>query len=1187
MEATAITTRFGSRYDLMSEVGHGSFGVVHRAFDRLQGREVALKVLRPEYVERPLGSNDTVSIGGQRRQMVEEFRLHAGLRHPNIVRVQDFGFEGRTPYFTMELLEGAVPFLAGTDTLDLAGRLGRFVQLLRGLRYTHRQAMLHRDLKPENVLVTPEGEVKVLDFGLALPWEPGRAPRQEIVGTWAWMAPEVLMGRPLGWPTDLYAAGLLGFELVTGEQPIPEARDRLRPVDAYEAVTRGIVADRLDRLPEALRPVFERLLKVDPSERYASAGEVLHDLSEAYPEVVAVEGSASEEALITHARLVGRSTEMSTLTGRLGTMLAGQGGVQLVGGESGVGKSRLVDQLVVEALVLGCEVVRGDAVDGGGSPYEIWREAARWLALRLEPDAPARDQLGAMDPTLGRGSVAAWTSEDLATAFLGLLRQRERPLVVVAEDLHWASPASRELLRFLANDLRNESVLVVGTFRDDEAPDLPEVLAKPPTLHLPTLGPREVRELVRSIMGDVDDFDEIAKFVVEETQGLPLFVVEVVRELALLSGGLDEVRESRLGGFSLTDGMRTALLRKVVRLSEADRELLETAAVMGRRLEADLLEALHPDAQLASCLERATDASILRVQDETWTFHHDKMREAMVGQLRSQTSDRLRALHARIAEQVERMRPPGLARSSRLAHHWTEAADAERSLVWSEAAGLEAVDMAAPAEAMRHLGRARELIGRVRPGERRFGGLLDPLDAVRLDERTVRVARIESSMAAAAYGLGDLARSKEHARRSLGVLGFALPSTALRLVAGIATGLAAQALASLRPGSWGDADPQRKQARAASTIAHTLLTEASFYEDDAFVVVWSTVRHIRLAWPGGPSHTLAEALMLVGLLFGMTPFGDFGGRLRARARGMASAMGLDKTVAKLTNRVAVYHLGATRWEEAEQSLEEARRIALRCGDRRTLEECRGMIGLGYFFQGWYDAARTAWSECGALATQSGSRQLQGDSYLGLADAASRSGEVDLAIRTYLEGEPLLIAGFSHTETVWLHGNLALLLAERGDLQRALGHARTALGSTAGRLPLTYWMQHGLAGSAETFLRANAAHPGTVDGEYRTARLAVQIYALMFGNGEAAWSYLLGLEAIVAGRWSRAQRYLERCVEQGKAHRMPYEVTCARRELAALVSRGLIAGSDEAEAKAHVVGRPGFVDSVVGDQAMAA
>ena len=261
----------GGRYQLLRRIGAGGMGVVFLAHDTVLDRDVAVKVLH-----RHLAAD--AATGARFRR---EARAVAGLSHSNIVPVFDGGADDGSPFMVMELVQGA----SLRDVLVAAGRLdaGTTAHLLRqvldALDHAHGNGVVHHDLKPENVLVTGRGLVKVADFGLARALsDAGASDDGPLVGTPEYLAPERVLGRAAGPRSDLYSAGILTYELLTGRVPF-------EGVDPY-AVARRHVVDRVPPpsaatgVPPELDTWVGRLTATDDEDRPASAADARGELIE-------------------------------------------------------------------------------------------------------------------------------------------------------------------------------------------------------------------------------------------------------------------------------------------------------------------------------------------------------------------------------------------------------------------------------------------------------------------------------------------------------------------------------------------------------------------------------------------------------------------------------------------------------------------------------------------------------------------------------------------------------------------------------------------------------------------------------------------------------------------------------------------------------------------------------------------
>jgi predicted ATPase len=242
---------------------------------------------------------------------------------------------------------------------------------------------------------------------------------------------------------------------------------------------------------------------------------------------------------------VGREEELGQLAGALRQAMAGRGSAWLVGGESGVGKSRLLDELRSLALVEGALVLRGQGVSEGARLYHLWRDVLRWLALLTElsdlevgvlkslvPDLP--DLLGREVPDAPKLDPQA-TQDRLLMVIEDLFHRQSQPTLILLEDLHWMQESLIVLAR-LSRTVAEKRLLLVGSYRDDERPDLPTALPGMQELKLGRLGPEAVVELSEAMLGAAGREPHVVDWLQRQTEGNPFFLVEVVRALAEETG---------------------------------------------------------------------------------------------------------------------------------------------------------------------------------------------------------------------------------------------------------------------------------------------------------------------------------------------------------------------------------------------------------------------------------------------------------------------------------------------------------------------------------------------------------------------------------------------------------------------------------------------------------------------------
>ncbi|MDL1900363.1 serine/threonine-protein kinase PknK [Anaerolineae bacterium CFX9] len=703
----APTKPLGRRYLLYDQLGSGNMGTVYRTYDRLSGQMVALKQVKLAAEELDYGSrqsNMSASV-----TLAQEFRILSSLRHPNIISVLDYGFHqssetaSRQPYITMELLENASSFLDYAETRPREEQMKLLLQILQALMYLHRRNVLHRDLKPKNVLVV-DGQVKVLDFGLSVQTEQAKA--GEVAGTPSYMAPELWVGQPATRRSDLYAVGVMAYRLFAGQHPF----DTSSLKKLFHEV-RNNTADltRMD-VSDAVREVIGRLLAKDPAERLDDAFEVIQLLRRATGQVLAVETAATRESFLQAATFVGRERELYLLSEVLSRALDGEGSAWLVAGESGVGKSRLLDEMRTRALVQGALVLRGQAVSESSPPYYLWRGALRWLALLSDVDDRQASVLKTLVPDiaklLGRevADPSEVTPQAAQTRLLRVLEQLFgsamkpagsdlQPLVLILEDLHWADAESLTALARLVQIARDFPLLIIGSYRDDESPDLPMLLPGMKVMRLERLTSDQTAQLAEAMLGAPGRNQDLLALLQQETEGNTFFLVELVRALAEESGHLAAVGTRQLPMSVLTGGMQGIIQRRLNRVPEQARGFLRLAAVVGRQLDMDVigevLERTGKRGQLEGWLTDCADAAVLEFSDGVWRFSHNKLREGVIAAI---PEDSARELYRRVAEAHEAVTQYSIKQNAEtLMYRWGLVGDPVKEEHYAALAGEQAL----------------------------------------------------------------------------------------------------------------------------------------------------------------------------------------------------------------------------------------------------------------------------------------------------------------------------------------------------------------------------------------------------------------------------------------------------------------------------------------------------------------
>jgi len=334
-------TKLGS-YEVLAPLGAGGMGEVYRARDTRLERTVALKILPAEF-----STNHQHLL-----RFREEARSASALNHPNIITIHELGQEGSTHYIAMELVEGeTLRALLRSGSLPMRTALGIAVQVAEGLTKAHEAGIAHRDLKPENLMVSHDGFVKILDFGLAKPVSPkteqsdqcstSLTPAGIVVGTVGYMSPEQAGGQPVDFRADQFSLGLVLYEMVTGKRAFHRSTAVETMVAILREQPRAVGIENPDT-PAPLCWAIERCLAKDPDKRYASTRDLARELA-------TIRDRLSEKPVkqaeirptnlpVPRTGFVGRKKEMAAAKELL---LRQDARLVTVTGPGGIGKSRL------------------------------------------------------------------------------------------------------------------------------------------------------------------------------------------------------------------------------------------------------------------------------------------------------------------------------------------------------------------------------------------------------------------------------------------------------------------------------------------------------------------------------------------------------------------------------------------------------------------------------------------------------------------------------------------------------------------------------------------------------------------------------------------------------------------------------------------------------------------------------
>jgi hypothetical protein len=709
------------RFELRRRIGSGGMGEVYEAFDRDTGEVIALKTLAR-------ADGDTVT------RFKREFRALQSTSHPNLVHLRELVRDGDRWFFTMELVRGG-HFLEHVrrDPIKLRAALH---QLVHGLRALHEAGLIHRDIKPSNVMVSAEGRVVLLDFGLVTALDPARQSIEgRAIGTVEYMAPEQAVGRKVTEAADWYAVGVMLYEALTGE--VPHTGHALQILVAKQQTEPKPPEELAPNAPADLLALCKALLAIEPTER-PSGDEIARRLG-----IVDTELRRITSISLGTGRgvFIGRETELAALAASY-ERARDRPIVHLVVGESGIGKSELVTRFarMVQEDDPAALVLNGRCYERESVPYKALDGVADGVAQHLahQPLEEVLPLLPAEPALLVRLFPVYLRIERVASApapkdeavepqeqrrrMFGAFRElfaaiaRNRRVVVAIDDLQWADADSFLLLRELLRGADAPRVLVLATVRNVEGADAMPVDAMvrelaDVTVFETRLGPLsedESRVLAERLAPAVAGKVDVAR-VAREAAGHPMFLHEILRHLDSLGDGTP------------TATLDDALTSRVSLLRADARGLLELVCVAGAPISLEVaasacrLDTTVLARAIASLRVASLAREVQRGRGLALEPYHDRVRESVVRRVSEAQS---RDLHARLAMALEASGEP--RDPQQLLRHFRLAQLPERAARYAEEAALRSLAAHAFDQAARLWRIALEIAARDEADRRRL-----------------------------------------------------------------------------------------------------------------------------------------------------------------------------------------------------------------------------------------------------------------------------------------------------------------------------------------------------------------------------------------------------------------------------------------------------------------------------------
>lgn len=647
MSPLADAASVAGRYRVERLLGSGGTAEVYSVHDEQYDRRVALKRLATASGARGRGS---------RLAFEREYYTLTQLRHPNIVSAHDFGYDGTTPFYTMELLDG-------DDLRDLAPLPWSFAcealaDIASALALIHSRRLVHGDVSARNVRRAANGRATLIDFGtMSTIGAPG-----ELKGTPPHIAPELGTGQPVDARTDLYALGTLAYWLLCGEHAYP-VRTLHELTRAWRCPPPQLAA-RVS-VPDALRALVMSLIELHPIARPGSAAEVLERLTALTGSAVREE-PATARAYLASPPLIQRTPQLERLVGALDGAADGSGGAFVIEGEAGLGSNRLLREWVVRARTRGA-VVLSAAAPGDAGAFGLAKVLARQLlagggAQTAAAAEPHREVLGGLTSDLGGGAALAEQPLERHAKSSAALRDWflaaavDQTIAIAVGDLRRCDDASLGFLAALAAGSPQASLVIVATLGPKGGAS-PALLTgfrqRSETIALAPLDRHGTQALAESMFGRVPHLQRLAQITHELCQGNPLQSVELGRHLASRrvvrygDGAWSIPRD--LAVRDLPSSLDAWFASRVAELDCEARDLAEILAVSRAPLTVDDCVSLvgAPAETVFGAIHRLTMARAVVIAGVHVSLSQEGLERALLAEL---TEARRRQLHGRIGE---------------------------------------------------------------------------------------------------------------------------------------------------------------------------------------------------------------------------------------------------------------------------------------------------------------------------------------------------------------------------------------------------------------------------------------------------------------------------------------------------------------------------------------------------------
>lgn len=895
--------------------------------------------------------------------------------------------------------------------------------------------------------------------------------------------------------------------------------------------------------------------------------------------------------------LVGREAERNRLEEQLQSYLRGQGGIILIEGETGMGKSRLLEELLDRAAALGLAILAG----GGSSidkstPYHAWRpifkelleldampddpagQRAHLLARLEEQAAPGDQHWLQLAPLLKAVLPLDWPENELTGQMTGKVRadnthelllhllqqavdqghRNGRPCLLVFDDAHWFDSASWTMARLVANQIKPLLLVLVSRPITDQPPlEYSELRGSAVTelISLERLSLADTAAFVAECLGVERLPESLPQLIYRKAEGNPLFSEELA--YALRDSGFISVNDGQcrltskttnLQALNLPDTVQGIITGRIDRLPPSQQLTLKVASVIGRLFEYETLHHIHPieadKAHLPEYLDTLDRLDITQLEEPepelAYLFKQMTTQEVAYNMM---LFSQRRELHRAVAQWYEASYADDLSSFyALLAYHWRSADDIPRAIDYLEQAGDQALHNYANEEAVEFFSEAL-MLARQETG--RAG--TPPAE--------LRQGYWEISLGQAYVNWARLSEGQTHFERGLTLLGYPLPRGKISLILGLARQIVRQLRCQVWPGCRVGSRAANRDRLLAAARAYEGLTAIYYFANQDLLTLYAAYRSLNLAEAAGPSPELARGYASVGVINSFIPFHRLARAYCRRALDMARQIDNLPAQAWVALLSGIYYAGVGQWSTARELLEQTIEIAGRLGDHSRWADGTGNLAMVDYFSGRFNQSARRYTDLLASAARRQDAHNQAWALRGQVYCLLVQGEFQEAlarlhtIRDLLAQNPDIV---DEALNIDRHGLLALVHLRRGDAEAALKAARTALDLIAQSSPTSFLSLPGYAGVAETLLylweTGSLAGGQQLEKLGRAACKALHNYARVFPIGRPRAYLWQGLLEWLRGRPGPARRLWAKSLAAARQMEMPYAAGLALYEL---------------------------------------